>query len=152
MALPDSTSLKAGTSRTSGIAAASVATTANYIGSEINNATNLDELADIELTYAYGTNPTAAKTLSLHILYAFDGTNYEEGAGDGSGTGDVDPMAHTQIGAVSPAADTSTHRKLFGGVPLLPYKFKLLVRNVDTGQTATVTVTITTRKAVAIID
>lgn len=152
MALPDSTSLKAGTSRTSGIASAGVQTTANYLGSVIDNATNLDEVADIQLAYSYGTNPTAAKTLSLHILYAFDGTNYEEGAGDGSGTGDVDPMAHTLLGAVSPTADTSTHYKLFGGVPLLPYKFKLLVRNVDTGQTATVTVTINTRKAVAIID
>lgn len=151
MALPDNIGLVAGNARTSGISAVSVATTANKLGDAIDNATNLDDLADIQIQWAYGSNPTASKTLSLHILYAFDGTNYEEGAGDGTGTGDVDPMAHTLVTSVSPAADTSTHRKLVS-IDLLPYKFKLLVRNVDTAQTATVTITITTRKAKQITD
>lgn len=152
MPLPDTIGLVGGSARTSGIAAASVANTTNFLGSEIDNATNLDDIADILLMYAFGTNPTAAKTLSLHIVYAFDGTNYEEGAGDGSnGANDVDPMGHTLIGSVSPAADTATHRKLMS-IDLLPYKFKLLVRNVDTGQTATVTVTIATRKSAQITD
>lgn len=151
MALPDFIGNVAGSSRTSGIAAASVATAANYLGSEIDNATNLDDIADIELAWSYTSAPTAAKTLSLHLLYALDGTNYEEGAGDGSGTGDVDPLASTLITAVSPTADTSAHRRVLS-VPLLPYKFKLLVRNVDTAQTAAVTVLIKTRRSAQIAD
>lgn len=151
MALPDNIGLVGGTSRTSGISSAAVQNGYNYLGSAIDNATNLDDVADIELVYAYGTNPTAAKTLSLCILYSFDGTNYEEGGGDGAGGSDVDPMGHTLIGAVSPAADTSTHRKLMS-IALLPYAFKLLVRNVDTAQTATVTVTLKTRKVAQVTD
>lgn len=151
MALPDSIGALGGTTRTSGIAAAAIASGANYLGSAIDNATNLDDIADIEIVWAYATAPTASKTLSLHLLYAMDGTNYEEGAGDGTGTGDVDPLACTEITAISPAADTSTHRK-FISVDIAPYACKLLVRNVDTAQEAAVTVNIKTRKSAQITD
>lgn len=151
MALPDYIGPVAGTSRTSGISSASVATTANYLGSAIDNATNLDSIADIEFVWSYATAPTANTSLRLYILYAFDGTNYEEGAGDGTGTGDVDPLPHCLIRSVSPPADTSAHRACFS-VPIEPYKFKLLVMNVDTGQTATVTVNVKTRKEAQITD
>lgn len=151
MALPDYAGLAAGTTRTSGIAAAVVQNAANYLGSAIDNATNLDDFADIEVVWAYGTNPTASKSLKLYLLYAHNGTNYEDGAGDGTGTGDVDPLA-SSIKTITPPVDTSTHRLVVGDVPLLPLAFKVLFANVDTGQTATVTVNIKTRKASQITD
>lgn len=138
----------AGTSRSSGIASASVQNTKAYIGSAIDNATNLDAYADIEIVWAYGTNPTASKNLKVYLLYAEDGTNYEEGAGDGSTV--TAPLEACLVDAVSPAADTNTHRKLFPAIPIAPYKFKPLVYNLDTGQTATVTLNVFTRKDQAV--
>ena len=134
----------AGTLRTSGIASASVQTTKAYLGSAIDNATNLDAFADIEIVYSYGVSPTASKSLSVHLLYAPDGTNYEEGAGDGTTV--TAPVAGSTVRVLTPLADTSTHRKLIVGVPIPPCKFKVLIYNVDTGQTATVTANIYTRK------
>jgi hypothetical protein len=134
----------AGTSRTSGIAAASVQTAKAYIGAAVDNATNLDALADIELVWSFGVAPTANTVLSIHLLWAQDGTNYEEGAGDGTTL--TAPLPGTQVGQVNPPADTGTHRRLFQGLPLAPYKFKTLAYNQNTGQTATVTVNVFTRK------
>ena len=154
MALPDNIGLVAGTSRTTGIAAQTCENGNNFLGSAINNAANLDDLLDFEFVYAYGTNPTAAKTLKLVLLYSKDGTNYEEGAGDGATDGsDVDPLPSSRVLlSISPDADTGTHRILRGDIPLLPYAFKMLLMNVDTGQTVTVTVTANTRKSAQITD
>lgn len=133
MALPDTIKLTTGTSRTTGLAAASLANNALVVGSEIANSTNLDELATLELTYAFGTNPTANATLEVYAIYAVDGMNYEDGATN------VTPFAPAFIGAVSVTADTNTHRVTFRSVQLEPHKLKFLVRNNATGQTATVT-------------
>jgi hypothetical protein len=133
-----------GTSRTSGIAAASVQNNKAYLGSAIANQTNLDALADIELVWAFSVAPTVGSFLKVHLLVAEDGTNYEEGSGDG--TTITAPLPGCQVAAVSPAADASTHRKLFQGIPLPPYPFKCLVENGATGQTATVTLIVLTRK------
>jgi hypothetical protein len=135
----------ANTNRTSGIAAASIATAKAYLGGEIDNATNLDDVADIEITWSFATNPTAAKSLDIYLIVAHDGTNYEEGAGDGSSTTTL-PLESCKLASVSPTADTSTHRKSFRGIPLEPMKYKPLVYNNATGQTATVTLLIGTRK------
>jgi hypothetical protein len=136
--------LAAGTSRTSGISSASCQNNKAYIGSAIDNATNLDVFADIELVWSFGTNPTAGNSLKLHLLWSQDGTNYEEGTGDGTTL--TSPLPGCLVGTVSPAADTSTHRKLFRDIPLAPYKFKVLGENTATGQTATLTVNVYTRK------
>jgi len=136
--------LAAGTSRTSGISSASCQNNKAYIGSAIDNSSYLDVFADIELVWAFGTNPTAGNSLKLHILYAQDGTNYEEGTGDGTTL--TSPLPGCIVGSVSPAADTSTHRKIFRDIVLAPFKFKILAENSATGQTATITVNVYTRK------
>jgi len=146
VALPDYISLVGGTSRTTGISSAAVASASNVIGSAIDNATNLDDLADFEIQWSYSTAPTANKSLRLYAIYSYDGTNYE----DGDTTNE--PVRATLIRAWSPPADTATHRMVVGGCALLPYSFKLLVRNHDTGQTVTVTVACSTRKMAQIID
>ncbi len=152
MALPDYSKLVGGDARTSGISLASISTGANYLGSEINNAANLDEFADIEVVWSFGTNPTAGQPLKVYILYAFDGSNYEDGAGVGTGSGDVDPFPHSLVDTIGVLADTGTHRVLLRDIPLEPYKFKVLVMNDATGQTATVTVNVITRRGSQIVD
>lgn len=134
----------AGTSRTSGIAAVGIQNNKAKLGSAIANQTNLDALADIEIVWTYASAPTTGYFLRIYLLFAEDGTNYEEG--DGDGTTLTDALPGCGVGAVSPAADTGTHRKLLQGIPIPPYLFKVMVKNDATGQTATVTVNVFTRK------
>jgi hypothetical protein len=126
---------EAGTARTTGIAATTIANNATATGDEIDNATNKDTLADIQLQWSYAANPTNGTPLVVYISYAFDGTNY-------------DTRNYQTVGAVAVINNTSTHRSLLGAVPILPYKMKLLILNNATGQTATVTATMVTRQEV----
>ena len=137
MALPDQIKWDAPTSRTSGISAATAATDAGTVGSEIDNETNLDQFCDIHLQWSYGTSPTANKTLLLYLLRKVDGTNYEDG--DAS----TQPSRNLVL-AVSPPADTSTHHAAVERVPIPPHPVKALLWNDGTGQTVTATVTIKT--------
>jgi len=141
MALPDYTSLTTGTSRTTGFSSTVIATGSETAGSEIDNATNLDEILDCEIIWSYSVAPTANKTMEVWALYSFDGTNYTTRADGG-----------VLLRAFSPPVDTSTHRMPILNVWLMPYKFKLHVRNVDTGQSITATVNAWTRKATQLID
>ena len=141
MALPDYTSLVAGTSRDTGFSSTVIASGNETTGSEIDNATNLDEILDCELVWSYGTAPAANKTVEVWLLYSLDGTNYTTRADGG-----------VLLRAFSPPNDTSTHRLPILGVWLMPFKFKLHVRNVDTGQSITVTINAQTRKATQLIE
>lgn len=126
MALPDTHKLASITSRSTGISNANVTSGAEVAGSVIDNATNLDSFLDVEIIWSYATAPTANKTVEIRMLYSLDGTNYEE--------------SWRVIGAVSPPADTVSHRRLVvTGLLLEPLPFKLAVKNVDTAQTVTVT-------------
>lgn len=130
MALPDNIRHASASSRSTGISSQSIADGASYTGSEIDNATNKDTLMSVELAWSYSTAPTADKTVELHMLYSLDGTNYEE------------LSTQTMRAVVSPPADTSSHRRLLlDGVPIQPFPFKLAVKNTDTGQSITATVT-----------
>lgn len=121
--------LKGGTSRSSGFSSTTIADGATGTGSAIDNATNLDLFLSAEFSYSYGTSPTANKTVNIYLTYSIDGTNYED-------VGNA-----CLIGSFSPSADTSSHREMrIKNWPLLPYKFKIVVVNVDTGQTITLTV------------
>ena len=120
--------LTAATARTTGFAAQAIANTASHLGDEINNATNKDLYLSLEALYQYATAPTASKNVDFYILYAFDGTNYEEAS------------AARIIATLSPAADTAAHRRvLVESLLLLPFPFKLHVLNKDTEQTITLT-------------
>lgn len=137
--LPDTLKLEAATDRTSGFSSTTIADGATAVGSAIANHTNLDAYLTAEFVYYYGTNPTADKTVKIYLTYSRDATNYE----------DVGPK--NLIGAFSPSADTDTHRVvMLRSVPLLPYDFKLVVVNVDTGQTLTLTVNAATHNDAAV--
>lgn len=128
MALPDY--LKAGSlnSISTGISNQTVANAAEYVSETvIDNTTTRYRYLAVEVVWSYATAPTANKTVELRITESLDGTNFED--------------TTRVIAAWSPSADTSTHRrKLLGFFELLADKFKLAVKNVDTGQTITVSV------------
>jgi hypothetical protein len=136
MALPDTFALTVGVSRASGITSASLTAGANYLGSAIDNSTNLDLYADIEIVWSCSLTPTADAVLEVYLLYSLDGTNYEDGSTS------VDPKA-PMAGAAPVYADTATHRYLIRGVSLEPLAFKALVKS-EINQAATVTVNIIT--------
>jgi len=120
--------------RTTGIAAQAIAGAAAFVGSEIDAGG--DTQLDIALTYAYGTNPTANVPLSVYLVYAADGTNYDD-------------VTFVFVGQIPVGANTSTHYKSFVGVPIGASKFKLRILNGDAAQSVTVTATAKTyRQAV----
>ena len=127
MALPDKLKPTALTSLTTGISNQTIANGASFTGSEIDNTSARYSLMAVEVVWSYTTAPTADKTVELQVLEAVDGINYEDTA--------------RTIAAWSPPADTNTHRRLLlSEYPLLADKFKLAVKNTDTGQSITVTV------------
>jgi len=149
MALPDYISLVGGTARATGISNQQINSGYNYLSSTvIDNAQNLDDLADFEIIWQYyDTAPTANKSLRLYIVYSMDGENWEDAASN-----TTEPVRLTLVTAWSPPADNASHRMIRGNFPLLPYPFRLLVRNHDTGQTVTITVNCITRKAAQMLE
>ena len=121
------------TARTTGIAAESIAAAASATGDDIDNATNKDTHADIELAATFGTAPAAGAPVQIHLIYKMDGTNAET-------------VVQHLAGVVGMADVTSAQRAVVS-VPILPYKFAIRVTN-GTAQTANpVTVTCNTRRA-----
>jgi hypothetical protein len=114
------------TARTTSIAAQAIAGAAAYNGSEID--ADSDEWLDIAVTWQYGVAPTANAPLSVYLVYAADGTNYDD-------------VSYYFVGQVGVGANTNTHYKSFVRVPLGASKFKIRVLNGDAAQSATVTVT-----------
>lgn len=139
MALPDTIGHEGSTSRTTGIAAQAIVAGANFLGSAIDNATNLDLFADIEVAFVCGVAPTANTVLEVYLLYSIGGTNYE----DGDAT-PVDPKANP-VGTAAAYNDTNTHYQTIKGVPLRPSLFKILVKS-ELNRDATVTVLCYTNK------
>lgn len=123
---------RAPTSRASGIAAAALANNANLLSSEINNATNLDSVLWGEISGTFAVAPAANTRIDVYVLYAADGTNYEEG---GVGVNPIKALGPS----ITVVADTNAHRWFFSVDLLHPYKCKVLLRNNGTGQTMTVT-------------
>ncbi|GIW60991.1 MAG: hypothetical protein KatS3mg087_2057 [Patescibacteria group bacterium] len=129
MPLPDKTLYSQPTSRDTGINSVNVNSGGQVIGAIINNDIHLDLFADIEAIWSYTTAPTADKRIEIHLLYARDGTNFEE----------LSP--NTVVAGFSPPADTSQHQRMIArAAKLLPYPFKVAVKNVDTAQSITITI------------
>lgn len=132
MALPDTFKLEPSNRIQTGIISRSIASGSSYTGVEIDNATLLNAYCALELIWQFGTAPTADKTLEVHLLYTPIGT--------GSGTvGYEDDSIDSLAFVVSPPADLNQHRRVKRWVSLLPFPFKPVVKNVDTGQTVTAT-------------
>lgn len=123
----------AGTPRTTGIASETVAAGANFLGSEIDNSSNLDTHLDLDVAFTCGSAPTANKVIEIYLLFSVDGTNYEDG--------DATPTDPTKslLTAVAARAVTSAQRVAIDQIPIPPKKFKILIKS-ELDQSASVTV------------
>src|SRR4030067_587328 len=72
-------------------------------GTEVDNSINLDQYGWLELDYDLAANPAVGGYMSLFLLKALDGTNYE-GVGDGTNG----PGGHSLM-AVIPIQFTADH-------------------------------------------
>ena len=127
--------LTAGTSRTSGISSTTLDADANLLGSEIDNGTNLDLYLDVDLAWTCSVAATADKVIEMYILYAVDGTNYE----DGDAT-PVDPKK-TLTTTFADDGGTGAQRQARVNIPLSPYKFKILLKSELDQDASSVTLT-----------
>lgn len=106
----------------------SLASAANKVGAAIDNATNKNKLAIVELVVTFGTAPAAGKSVDLYAVFSADGTNYS----DGDDT--VDPPVTSYLGSFPVRAVTTAQRIVVANIPLLaPASFKFLLLN-EAGQ------------------
>ncbi len=83
-------------------------------------------------SWSYTAAPIANRTVEVYLLRSFDGVNFESLTGD-------DPV--WPIASFSPPATTASRKLLLvSGVDLQAAKYKIGIRNVDTGQTITITI------------
>jgi hypothetical protein len=120
--MPNEVLWKGGTSRSTGINSAGVNAGANQLGSEIDNAANKDRFASLDLTFSCASAPTANTVWEVYVLYAIDGSNYEDGGAA------LDP-AKNPVGTIAARAVTGAQRQTLMNVPILPFKFKLLLKS-----------------------
>lgn len=92
--------------------------------SSIDNTTNLDLYADIELVLAaQGSARSAGATVTVYLLTSLDGTNFDDAN-----------ETTAEVAAVFPLdAATTARRRTVRDVSIPPALFQLLVRN-STGQ------------------
>jgi len=114
--------LTAGTSQSTGISSTTMNAGANLLSSEIDNATNKDRMLDLELAWTCSTASTAGYVVEVYILYAMDGTNYEDG-----GTS-ADPAKNPTRLFVDDGG-TGAQRQTRLQIPLSPFKFKILLKS-----------------------
>lgn len=92
-------------------------------GTEIDNSVNLDMYGWLELSVTFGTAPAASGFVSIYIVRALGGTNYE----DGSST--VDPGGHTWVASIPVRAVNTIQRLMVGPIQLPPSKIEFIVAN-----------------------
>ena len=120
------------TSRTTGIAAQSIANAAGFVGSAIDNATNLDDTMDLQVTINCASAPAANTVLYVYLLLSIDGTNYEDGSTS-------QQPVKVPVASVPARNVTGAQVVSFAGIPIPPQPFKISVWNA-LGQTSATTV------------
>ena len=113
---------KAASSRTTGIAGSSMAAGANVLGSEIDNATNEDRWITCELTWTTSATSLVGEVVELYLLYAINGTAYEDGAAA------TDPKK-APVAVFVNDGGTGAQKQVVSRIPLDPFKFKLLIKS-----------------------
>lgn len=127
-------------SRSTGIAASNdFANATGLLSSEIDNSSYLDTHMSLQLAFTPEAAPTAGVVFNLYILYAVDGTNYEDG-----GTA-LQPVK-MPVENVPCQANTNAQKVTVEGIQISPYKFKVLVWNATAKQHDAVTLLAYTHK------
>lgn len=124
------------TSITTGISAGSLNAGANLLGSEYDNETQQYRWAMATLTWTCSTASTAHEVVELYLIYATDGTNYEDG-----GTS-VDPYK-APVATFKDDGGTGAQKQTAQVlIPLGPFKFKPLIKSELTNNATLVTLEI----------
>ena len=127
---------KASSDRATGISAAALNAGANLLSDEIDNATNLQDMLDLELQWTCAVASTANDVVEVRLLIALDGANYEDG-------GIAVDSKKTPIANFIDDGGTGAQRQARLMLPIPPHKFKLLLTS-ELDQDAT-SVTLTAR-------
>lgn len=121
-------------SRTTGISASdNFANGSGLLSDEIDNTTNLDTMMDIQLGFDPESAPAAGASFYIYVLYALDGTNYEDG-----GTA-LQPTAKTPATPIACRAVDTAQKVNANQIAISPHKFKILVWNATAVQHDAVT-------------
>ena len=99
------------------------ATTGKAISSAIDNSTDLDLFADLELAVDFVSAPTAGTVIELYLLPSVDGTVYPDGSGS------VLPQSSLFVDKFAVRAVTTAQVMVARGVALPPGSLKWLVQN-----------------------
>lgn len=112
----------------------SLAAAARALGAEYDNSAsgNLYLFGLFELNVTFGTAPTAGTLVSVYIIPAPDGTNYDDGSAS------VAPPTTSFVGGFPVRAVTTAQKIMLRTgfaqlIPLPPTKLKVIVQN-DTNQ------------------
>lgn len=120
---------KAPTNRATGISSGSLNAGANLLSNEIDNQTNLNRFLALELLWTCSTASNAGEVVEVYILTALDGTNYEDG-------GTTVDSYKAPVGTFVDDGGTGAQRQAMAGIPIPPFKFKVLIRS-ELSQNAT---------------
>jgi len=90
---------------------------------------------DVDLAWTCSTPATEDNTVELYILYALDGTNYEDGGAA------VDPKKQMACNPFADDGGSGAQRQARVNIPLAPYKFKLLLKSELDQNASSVTLT-----------
>ena len=107
-----------------------LANNSQKLGSEVDNAADLNQYGVFELQARGASSFTAGGYVEMYLIPSADGTNYSDG--DDS----VAPPASCLVGIFPLRAVSTQQRVTLWGVPLPPLKFKPLIVN-KTGQAFT---------------
>lgn len=98
-------------------------TTYSAVGTELDNATNLDRFAIGVLSITWASNPTQDAVINLYAVVAADGTNYE------SGSSSYRYPYDSFCGVFQAYANTSAQILVTRPFELRPFKTKFAVYN-----------------------
>ena len=99
------------------------ASTGKAISAALDNSTDQDLFADLELAVDYVSAPTAGGVIELYVLPSVDGSVYP----DGSAT--VLPQSSLYVGGFAVRAVTTAQVMVLRGVALPPGLFKYVIQN-----------------------
>lgn len=103
--------------------------TISTASTEVDNSTNLDTFAWLELNVTFPTAPSDdSPSVDVYMTQAPDGTNYQ----DNPVSGGTD-QGHLFAASFPVQKVTTAQRLVIGPIPLPPHKFKLFLDN-QTGQ------------------
>lgn len=92
------------------------------VGTEIDNATNLDQFGYVEINLA-SLNPTTGAFITVYMTMALDGTNYEDAASS------TNPAWHAIAATIPVTTGSATKRCMSPKFEIPPCKVKFQIRN-----------------------